>query len=253
MRHMLIASLLVIRLMALPSAAQAETAVGSAAAVRNDVRGSVVGRMRTGSPVHQRETVSAGVDSSAQLLFRDKTSLTLGANSRVTIDKFVYDPRRGAGEVAVNLLKGGLRFISGSQNPENYSVQTPLASMGSRGSVAEIFVSELGDEFFLLIEGAIKVCFLQTRRRELNCRQLTTPGQYVRVSPDGGISPPSPWAGPMLNLTNSVAFLQTYFSTIVLPGRDLLPRYRSLNDALDTQCTGEGCAVPPGAGQGFPP
>lgn len=133
MRHMLIASLLVILLMALPSAAQAETAVGSAAAVRNDVRGSVVGRMSTGSPVHQRETVSAGVDSSAQLLFRDKTSLTLGPNSRVTIDKFVYDPRRGAGEAAVNLLKGGMRFISGSQKPKNYRVRTPRASMGPRG------------------------------------------------------------------------------------------------------------------------
>ena len=78
MRRMLIASLLVVLLIALPSAAQAATAVGSAAAVRNDVRGTVVGRMHTGSPVHQRETVSAGVDSSAQLLFRDKTSLTLG-------------------------------------------------------------------------------------------------------------------------------------------------------------------------------
>lgn len=247
MRHMLIASLLVTLLMTLPSAAQAATAVGSASAVRNDVRGSVVGRMRTGSPVHQKETVSAGVDSSAQLLFRDKTSLTLGPNSRVTIDKFVYDPRRGAGEAAVNLLKGGLRFVSGSQNPEKYSVQTPLASMGARGSVAEIFISELGYEFFVLIQGAIEVCVLQS------CRLLTTPGQYVRVSPEGAISPPSPWAGPMLNLTNSVAFLQTYFSTIILPGRDLLPRYRSLNDALDTKCTGEGCVVSPGAGQGFPP
>jgi hypothetical protein len=246
MRHMLIASLLVIRLMALPSAAQAETAVGSAAAVRNDVRGSVVGRMSTGSPVHQRETVSAGVDSSAQLLFRDKTSLTLGPNSRVTIDKFVYDPRSGAGEVAVNLLKGGLRFISGSQNPENYSVRTPLASMGMRGSVAEAFVSELGIEIFVCIQGPIEVCALQ------KCRQLTT-GQSVTVSPGGAISPPSTFVGPMLSLTNSVAFLQTYISTIVLPGKDLLPRFRSSNDVFDTQCSGEGCAAGPGPGQGFPP
>jgi len=240
MRHMLVASLLVILPMALPSAAQAATAVGSAAAVRNDVRGSVIGRMSTGSPVHQKETVSAGAGSSAQLLFRDKTSLTLGPNSRVTIDRFVYDPRRGTGEAAVNLIKGGLRFISGSQKPEKYSVRTPLATMGARGSVAEIFVSDLGYEFFVLIEGAINVCVVQ------KCRLLTTPGQYVRVSPDGAISPPAPWAGPTLNLTNSVAYLQTYFSTIVAPGSN----YGSFNDALGTGCIGNNCASALGGGGG---
>ena len=240
MRRLSITALLAFRLLALPPAAQAATEVGSAAAVRNDVRGTVVGPMSTGSPVHQSETVSAGVDSSAQLLFRDKTSLTLGPTSQVTIDKFVYDPSRGTGEAAVNLVKGALRFVSGSQSPENYTVRTPLASMGVRGSVAETYVSELGYEFFLLIEGGIEVCVAR------DCRQLTTPGQYVIVSPDRRISPPTPWPGPMLDLTNSVAFLETYFSSLLERGNDVLPRYRDLNDALKSgdftlRCFGEGC------------
>jgi hypothetical protein len=196
--------------------------------------------MNTGSPVHQSETVSAGTDSSAQLLFRDKTSLTLGPNSRVTIDKFVYDPGGGRGAAAVKLLKGALRFVSGSQTPEQYTINTPLASMGVRGSVAETFVTELGHEFLLLIEGAIEVCAGH------ECRQITTPGQYVVVSPDGAISPPSPWPGPMLDLTASVAALETHFSNLVRRDYDVLPRFRDLNDAIKpgdfTQgCFGEGC------------
>jgi hypothetical protein len=229
MPHLSINALLVIPLLALPLAAQAATDVGTAAAVRNDVRGSIAGQMSSGSSVHQSETVSAGVDSSAQLLFRDKTSLTLGPSSQVTINKFVYDPSRGAGETAVKLLKGALRFVAGSSRPENYSVRTPLASMGLRGSVAETFVSNLGFEFFLLIEGGLEVCVAH------NCRQLTVPGQYVMVSPDGEISPPTAWPGPMLDLTASVDFLQTYFSTILERGNDVLPRYRDLNDALKAQ------------------
>jgi hypothetical protein len=221
-----ISVLLAIPLLALPLAAQAVNEVGRASVVRNDVKGTIAGQMSSGSPVHQSETVSAGVESSAQLLFRDETSLTLGPQSQVTIDTFVYDPSRGAGKAAVRLLKGALRFVSGSQSPEDYTVRTPLASMGLRGSVAETFVSGLGYEFFLLIEGGLEVC------AAANCRSLTQPGQYVMVSPDGSISPPTAWPGPMLDLTASVDFLQTYFSTPLERGNDVLPRYRDLNDAI---------------------
>jgi hypothetical protein len=215
-------------------------AVGSAAAVKNDVRGTVAGPMSTGSPVHQNETVTSGAESSAQLLFRDKSSLTLGPSSRVTIDKFVYDPNRGTGAEAVRLAKGALRFVSGSQTPENYSVRTPLATMGVRGTVAETFVSDLGYEFFVLIEGEINVCVRSA------CQRVTQPGQFVVVSPDGKIAPPAPWPGPMLDLTASVAFVETYFSQIVRGDHDVLPRFRELNEAIKSrdfthECFGEGC------------
>jgi hypothetical protein len=217
------------------SGVQAGTEVGSAAAVRNDVKGTVVGPLRSGSPVHENETVSSGVDSSAQLLLRDKTSLTLGPTSQVTIDKFVYDPRRNSGEAAVNLVKGALRFVSGSQTPEQYSVHTPLASMGVRGTVAETFVSEQGFEVFLLVEGEIDVCVART------CRSVSTPGHFVVVAPDGAISQPAPWSGPMLDLKASADYLETYISSLLERGNDVLPRYRDLNDALKRNCFGANC------------
>lgn len=238
MRRLPVIALLTTQLML--STAYAEGQVGSAAAVRNDVRGTIAGQMSTGSPVHQKETVTAGADSSAQLLFSDKSSLTLGPGSRVTIDKFVYDPSRGTGDSAMRLAKGALRFVSGSQTPEKYSVRTPLATMGVRGSVAETYVSPLGYEFFVLIEGAIEVC------SRAGCKSVTTPGQYVVVFPDGTLSNPAPWPGPMLDLTASVAYLEVYFSHLVRDDIDVLPRYRNLNDAnratdFSHRCFGEGC------------
>lgn len=240
MRRLSVIGLLTAQLMLSSSVVHAEGQVGSAAAVRNDVRGSVAGKMNTGSAVFQNETVSAGADSSAQLLFRDKSSLTLGPSSRVTIDKFVYDPNRGTGESALRLAKGALRFVSGSQTPEKYSVRTPLATMGVRGSVAETFVSELGYEFFVLIEGEIEVC------ARSGCKSITKPGEYIVVFPDGAVAPPARWPGPMLDLTASVAFLEVYFSQIVSGDRDVLPRYRHLDDAnkakdFSHHCFGEGC------------
>jgi hypothetical protein len=95
------------------------------------------------------------------------------------------------------------------------------------GTVAEIYVSPLGHEFFLLIEGRIRVCAAAAR-----CSLLTTPGQYIVVMPDGVLTPPATWTGPMLSLTASADFLQAYLSQRLERGNDVLPRYRDINDAL---------------------
>lgn len=204
----------------------AASPVGSAAAVRNDVRGSIGGAMRSGSPVHQSETIAAGVDSSAQLLFRDKTSLTVGPRSQVVIDSFVYNPQTGAGGAAIAVAKGALRFVTGTQPSSSYAVKTPSASIGVRGSIIEMFVSELGHEVFVLIEGGFEVC---TARE---CRTMTIPGQYVVVMPNRTLSQPVGWTGPMLDLTASVDYLQTHLADLLERGNDPLPRYRDLDDAL---------------------
>jgi hypothetical protein len=92
-----------------------------------------------------------------------------------------------------------------------------------------VYVSSLGYEFFLLIQGGAKVCAAQL------CKLLTTPGQYIMLSPDGTLSPPATWTGPMLDLTASVDFLQTYFANRIERGNDVLPRYRDINDAFRTR------------------
>ena len=45
-----------------------------------------------------------------QLIFLDKTTLNVGPNSDLVIDEFIYDPSRGAGQMAVSMTKGVLRF-----------------------------------------------------------------------------------------------------------------------------------------------
>ncbi|MGE8944245.1 FecR family protein [Leptospira interrogans] len=213
----------------LGGATHAVSQVGTAAAVRNDVRGSVAGALRSGSPVQQNETIAAAENSSAQLLFRDKTSLTVGPNSRVVIDRFVYNPDSGAGQAAVSVARGALRFVTGSQASSHYAVRTPSASVGVRGSIIEMFVSDLGYEIFVLIEGGFEVCVLR------ECRLLMTPGQYVMVMPNGSLSQPAGWTGPMLDLTASLNYILTQFVHQLESGSDPLPRYRDLNDALRTR------------------
>ena len=47
-------------------------------------------------------TTAAG---SVQILFVDKTSMTIGPNSDLTIDEYVYDPNAGSGKLAATLGK----------------------------------------------------------------------------------------------------------------------------------------------------
>jgi hypothetical protein len=123
----------------------AAEAVGVTAVVRNNVQVTTASR-----PVlHKaavRETISTGndvvtgVQSMTQLLLLDKTSFTVGANSRVKIDRFVYDPHARQSAVSATVAKGAFRFMSGTslnKGKERSAINTPVATIGIRGTIVE--------------------------------------------------------------------------------------------------------------------
>jgi hypothetical protein len=123
--------------------AAAATDIGVAAAVKNDVKGSG-GSLSVGSRVFQDEVVTTGTESVAQLLFLDETSLSLGPKSQVTLDKFVFNPSQGAGSAIFSATKGAFRFITGSQDPRHYTIKTPVATIGVRGTIVSCFMVAAG-------------------------------------------------------------------------------------------------------------
>ena len=58
--------------------------------------------------------------------FRDSSTLKVGPSSSVKLDKFVYDPNKSGGTVAVEATRGTFRFVTGSQGAGAYKVKTPL-------------------------------------------------------------------------------------------------------------------------------
>jgi hypothetical protein len=67
------------------------------------------------------------------LRFHDNTNLSAGPKSSVRLDKFVYDPNKSAGSVAVEATRGSFRFVAGSQSTGSYHVKTPYGTLGIRG------------------------------------------------------------------------------------------------------------------------
>ncbi|MDZ7665905.1 MAG: FecR domain-containing protein [Desulfotignum sp.] len=70
--------------------------------------------------------------------FLNNTTLSLGKNSEVTIDAYVYDPENGSNSnLLLDMGKGIFRTITGEiakQNPDNFNLKSPLALIGIRGT-----------------------------------------------------------------------------------------------------------------------
>ena len=92
-----------------------------------------------GTQVVENEKIQTTGTGSVQVLFIDKTTLNVGPNSTLVIDRFVYNPATTRGELAVSLSKGVLRVVGGiATHSEGATIRTPVAAIGLRGGIAII-------------------------------------------------------------------------------------------------------------------
>jgi hypothetical protein len=131
--HGWVQSLVLAGVFALASTASNAQAIGSARSVKPEASGSVAGTLSTGSAVHAKETINTGSAGQANLRFNDSSNLSVGPSSSVRLDKFVYDPNKGSGSVAIEASKGAFRFVTGSQNKGEHKIKTPYGTLGIRG------------------------------------------------------------------------------------------------------------------------
>jgi hypothetical protein len=110
--------------------------VGTASAV-NPAATVNLRTITIGSSIAHMERIRTTASGSVQVLFVDKTSMTVGPNSDVTIDEYVFDPKAGTGSLAATVGKGAMRFVGGliSHNG-NAEIKTVTATLGIRGGVA---------------------------------------------------------------------------------------------------------------------
>lgn len=167
--------------------ALADSKIGVAAAVKNDVQGRS-GALAVGSSVFSNERIKTGDAASAQLMFVDKTVLNMGPKAELMLDKYVYNPNRGSGQVVVNAVQGSMRFVTGSQNPTNYSIKTPVGTLGIRGTVVDLQISPL-ESFIGVLEGSLTIRLLDGTLMTVNA------GQYVVIAANGGMKASGPYKG----------------------------------------------------------
>jgi hypothetical protein len=147
-------------LIGLATSAQAQQDIGATAAAHKEVSRELSGasaQLNTGDPVFQDEVVRTGTESTAKLVFLDSTNLAVGPISRVVLDRFIYDPAKSAESLGVKLAKGVFRFTTGALHKDAYSITTPTAGIGVRGTVLDISVQGHRTRV-TVVEGRALVC-----------------------------------------------------------------------------------------------
>ena len=98
-----------------------------------------------GTRVREGDILVTGADGTLGVTFRDNSLISVGPESRLAIDRFVFDPTTHKGAFETSLSKGTLAGVSGKiakQSPDAMKVKTPAALLGVRGTE---FVIRTGD------------------------------------------------------------------------------------------------------------
>ncbi|WP_296343963.1 FecR domain-containing protein [Reyranella sp.] len=92
--------------------------------------------LRIGIDVQANELITTRANDRAHLMFLDGTSLTVGPNAQLTIDRFVYDPNSKTGDLAISASKGVFRLVGGRISKTNpITITTPSSTIGIRGGI----------------------------------------------------------------------------------------------------------------------
>jgi hypothetical protein len=92
---------------------------------------------KVGQVVQQGDVVITGSDGSVGITFRDNSLVSIGPDSVLAIDRFVFDSTTHQGAFDSSLKQGTLAVVSGKlakQSPEAMKVKTPAAILGVRGT-----------------------------------------------------------------------------------------------------------------------
>ena len=111
--------------------------IGVIAAGIGDIINQKNEKLETGSKIYFGDTIIVKSQSNAQILLLDETALTVGEESELTIDDFIYDPKSKVGKIVSNIKIGTVRIITGEiskNDPDNLEVNVPTGSIGARGT-----------------------------------------------------------------------------------------------------------------------
>lgn len=98
-----------------------------------------------GTPVALGSTLHVGADGALGVTMKDSTVMSLGPNSELLIEEYLFAPARNELKLTTKITHGTLNFISGviaKLKPEAVQVKTPTGTIGVRGTHFYVKVDE---------------------------------------------------------------------------------------------------------------
>ena len=129
--------------------------VGIVGAISGTVR-TETRELKSGDQIYLNETIIAGLGSGTQILLLDQSTFTIGAESEVVMDTFIFDPDTHEGKIVASVKQGSLKVISGlisKKNPDSLTVEVPEGTLGSRGTEFQTIVGKKKTDTLLIGPG----------------------------------------------------------------------------------------------------
>jgi len=143
---------------AVASHAQSVDEVGESVRIKNQVNASINDRsLAPRDPVFSSESITAGINSHGEIRLNDQSKVLVGENSSISLDDFVVG-NRGFASGTIKVAKGAFRFITGNSEKGAFTVETPVSTIGARGTVFDVYVDALGNTRVILFQGEVEVC-----------------------------------------------------------------------------------------------
>lgn len=122
------------------------------------------------SVIYLHDVLSTDATSQAQIVFTDESLMTFYPNTKFSIDKYVYEQKKkgSVGTYVMSLIEGGFRTITGliaKNNPSDYRVNTPVATIGVRGTDYAVYLKKDGQLYVGQYKG--KPCVIGKKSGEV--------------------------------------------------------------------------------------
>jgi hypothetical protein len=116
--------------------------------------GNQPGQAKVGDPIYLGDVLLTGGDGKVGITFTDGTAFDLSSNARMAMTEFIYDPNSKSNSSLLSLTKGTFTFVAGKiAKSGDMKVDTPVATMGIRGTTPRVEISDDGTvKFSTLIE-----------------------------------------------------------------------------------------------------
>jgi len=138
-----------------------------------------------GDAVFEGDVIRSAAGSHAQFVMTDEALVAVRAETSVKFTKYMYAGREDGTERAViELLKGGLRSVTGAigrHNKENYQLKNEMHVIGIRGTDHETFTTDSGTFSRVTVGGT----WLQGSGGRID----VAPGQVAFASREAGVAP----------------------------------------------------------------
>ena len=175
------------------------------------------------------DSVQTESNSRTKALFVDDTLLTLGENTRIKIDEYVFNPHEDQRSVIVNMFQGRIRALVGKHFAgvgSRFEIHTPAAVAAARGTYFIVWIENNGTTGMANIGEKGDVAFTAAGRMV-----VVKPGYYSMAT--DGAAPTTPVVftdktaeiSPIVAATDVKEDLQTVSAKAVLHavGHELIP------------------------------